>query len=150
MTSPDATRSRKFPLSPTPKDNFALADDDDDEDEDEDAEEDAKISPFLVQQNKGAFAVFSSEMPRDSIVGHSPPPFVLGDHVELQGLSSASFNGQRGILIFDHGNQRYQIKLDAGEEVRVRDTNLRKVVEDKKPEFSKTKSSEHSGKKKNL
>jgi len=131
------------------------ADDDDEDDEDEENEDDGKppsVSPLLTQQqsrSQGALAVFSLELPRDSIVGHlPPPPFIVGDHVELQGLSSQAFNGQRGILIYDHGNQRYQIKLDSGEEVRVRDINLRKLVDDKKPEMPKNKSNEHAGKKK--
>lgn len=152
MTARGPSRSAKFPL-PTPKgDGVAIPDDDDEDDEDEEPEEAPTISPLLVQQSKGALAVFSSEMPRDSVlvqpIAQSPPPFVIGEHVELTGLSSAAYNGQRGIILFDHSNEKYQIKLDGGsEEVRVRAANLKKIAGDKKPELSKARSSEFSAKK---
>jgi len=62
---------------------------------------------------------------RDSNQG---PAMGLEDPVVLVGLGSKEYNGQQGVIIVDEKQGRFEVRLDSGEEVRIKRANLRKVA----------------------
>jgi len=53
--------------------------------------------------------------------------FAIGDVVELFGLDTKIFNGQRGTIITDCGSSRYEVQLDSGDIQKFRMLNLSRV-----------------------
>jgi hypothetical protein len=61
--------------------------------------------------------------------------FVCGDYVELFGLDTIAFNGQRGHVVTVFENSRYEVQLESGTVAKFRLLNMSKVV-NMKPSLS--------------
>lgn len=75
---------------------------------------------------------------KDQLPQSALNPAVLnpGDYVELFGLSNAEYNGQRGHVLFDAKNGRFELKLLNGSIARIKEANIRKLDQANSPTFS--------------
>jgi len=65
--------------------------------------------------------------------------FGTGDYVELFGLDTKAFNGQRGHVVTVFENSRYEVQLESGTVAKFRMLNMSKVVGgSSKPSLSMT------------
>lgn len=70
------------------------------------------------------------EIPKSGDLAKGKDALVVGDYVELFGLSASKYNTQKGVVILTDLN-RCEIRLTSGDVVRIKEINLKKIPKPK-------------------